>query len=63
VSEIDEFSRYEVLHVPLFLAESVESQLLDHLFIQENRDCVEFAGKVNKALFALYLPIWTKLLD
>lgn len=53
----DDFTRHEALHMSLFLAESVETQLINNSFIQSDTDCVELAQKANELLLELYQKI------
>lgn len=57
---LDEFHLHEALHMSLFLAEAIESQLIDHPFVEQNPECLELAEKANAALLELYQLIGSK---
>ena len=60
MSKPDEFQLHEALHMSLFLGEVVESQLIDHVFVKANPDCLELAEKANETLLKLYQLIGSK---
>lgn len=53
----NDFTRHEALHMSLFLAESVEAQLINNSFIQSDTDCAKLAQKANELLLELYQKI------
>ncbi|MAH06383.1 MAG: hypothetical protein CL561_12575 [Alphaproteobacteria bacterium] len=50
----DSYHRHEALHMSAFLAECVESQIVDNLFIQSDQACLELATQANQILAELY---------
>ncbi|MAL80286.1 MAG: hypothetical protein CMN55_14455 [Sneathiella sp.] len=50
----DAFHQHEALHMALFLAESVESQLMENAFVRDHPDCRKLAEAANDTLFNLY---------
>lgn len=59
----DVYHRHEALHMSLFLAESVESQIIDNEFIQSDERCLEIAQQANELLLNLYQIIGVKEQD
>jgi hypothetical protein len=57
VAEQDPFGIHEVLHMTLFLAESVETQLLDHRAVRANPEWAALAERACDALQALYQSV------
>lgn len=50
----DAFHQHEALHMALFLAESVESQLMENAFVLDNPKCRKLTEVANDALLDLY---------
>lgn len=55
--ETDDYGRHEVMHMSLFLAESIESALLKHTQIKNNPEWLQLAEKAHRNLFDLYQSI------
>jgi hypothetical protein len=56
----DAFHQHEALHMALFLAESVETQLVYHPYVQSVPEAAALADKAAEALQALYQLIGQK---
>jgi hypothetical protein len=54
---MDAFGRHEVLHMASFLANAVDSELLEHAQIRSNPEWKALADKAFNALFDLYQAI------
>jgi hypothetical protein len=54
---MDEFGRHEVLHMSIFLCESVGTELLKHEQIKTNPAWQALAETAHQALFDLYQAI------
>ncbi len=57
MSQMDDFGRHEVLHMASFLANSVDSELLEHAQIQNNPEWKMLAERAFNSLFDLYQAI------
>lgn len=56
----DIFHQHEALHMSLFLAESVERQLIENAFVASDHECMALANKANEILLDLYQLIGEK---
>lgn len=52
--EFDQFHQHEALHMSLYFAENIESQLIENPYVEANKECKQLAEKANKALLELY---------
>jgi hypothetical protein len=53
-NEIDPFTRHEALHMSLFLAESVEGQLVANDWVESDPKALKMAEKISELLHDLY---------
>lgn len=58
--EPDKYHRHEALHMAIFLAESVEGQLVDNAFVKNDQECKALADKACELLHDLYQAIGAK---
>ncbi len=57
MSETDDYARHEILHMSLFLAEAVDSQLVSRQLVQQNPAWKDLAENAHQALFDLYQAV------
>ncbi len=63
MSETDNYARHEILHMSLFLAESVHEQLASRPLVQQNPEWKHLAERAHEALFELYQAVGGEHLD
>lgn len=57
------YGRHEVLHMSSFLCNCVDSELLEHQAIKNNKEWLALAEKAHQALFDLYQSIGSEHLS
>lgn len=59
----DAFHKHEAMHMALFLAETVEAQLVDHLYVRSQPEAAALANKAAETLQELYQLIGAQKAD
>ena len=63
MSAPDSYSRHEALHMSLFLAEAVETQLTQHEWVESDPQALKLAQQAGDILHNLYQYIGSKHFD